>query len=112
MTDVEVVALDASTGERRWQHAAIANGASRTVGTGEGVVVVRQSEEDPFDEPSNRTRAVNVGGTSTTRSPDAINCWASNRPRPAADSIAHTRSVLSGSAHANRRWSDTDPQAT
>ena len=56
-----------------------------------------------FDDPNNRTLADNVGGTSITRSPAATSRWASSRPSPAADSIAHTRSEPNGSAQANNR---------
>ena len=42
-------------------------------------------------ESSSRTRADNVGGTSTTRSPAATSCWANNAPVPVAPSIAHNR---------------------
>ena len=54
-------------------------------------------------EPSSRTRAANVGGTSMTCSPASTSCWANNLPSPSADSTAQVRSVPSGSAHANSR---------
>ena len=41
---------------------------------------------------SNRTRANNVGGTSTTCSPAPSSCCASSLPNPLADSIAQVRS--------------------
>ena len=39
---------------------------------------------------SSRTRAASFGGTSTTCSPAATSCWASNAPVPVAPSTAHT----------------------
>jgi hypothetical protein len=44
-------------------------------------------------ESRSRTRADNVGGTSSTVSPAATSCWASNTPSPDAASMAHVRGV-------------------
>jgi hypothetical protein len=41
-----------------------------------------------FAQPSSRTLAANVGGTSTTSSPAPTTCWANNLPSPSADSTA------------------------
>lgn len=55
------------------------------------------------DRPdSTRTRVDNDAGTSTTRSPRATSCWASNRPTPAAPSTAQVRSGQPA-ANANSR---------
>jgi hypothetical protein len=54
-------------------------------------------------EPSNRTRADNVGGTSTTCSPAPTSCCASSLPNPPADSIAQVRSQPNAAAHPNSR---------
>jgi hypothetical protein len=54
-------------------------------------------------EPSNRTRADKVGGTSTTCSPAPTSCWASSLPNPPADSLAQVRSQPNGAAQATSR---------
>lgn len=55
-------------------------------------------------EPSSRTLAASVGGTSMTCSPASTSCWANSLPSPPADSTAQVRCVPSGSAQANSRW--------
>jgi hypothetical protein len=54
-------------------------------------------------EPSNRTRADIVGGTSTTCSPVPSSRCASSLPNPLADSIAQVRSQPNDAAQANSR---------
>jgi hypothetical protein len=71
------------------------------------IAVASASFESFFDalvEPSSRTLAARVGGTSTTCSPASRSCWANSLPNPPADSTAQVRSVPSGSAQANSRW--------
>ena len=53
-------------------------------------------------EPSSRTRADSVAGTSTTCSPASTSSRANSSPKPDADSIAHVRSS-NLAAHCNSR---------
>ena len=59
---------------------------------------------DALVEPSTRTLAARVGGTSMTCSPASRSVWANSLPSPPADSTAQVRCVPSGSAQANSRW--------
>ena len=70
------------------------------------MAVANASLESFFDalvEPSSRTLAASVGGTSMTCSPVSWSCWANSLPSPSADSTAQVRCVPSGSAQANSR---------
>ena len=70
-----------------------------------------------FVEPSSRTLAVRVGGTSTTCSPAPSSCCASSLPSPPVDSTAHIRSApeapptpTTGPSGPGRRSAATGPR--